>query len=1085
MLAGSPAPILACMSTETAVEERVVAWIRTLLAQARAMQDQGDPAWRHAYGLAQGMGLVHKSRAWPPSPAATGSTLSKLVSEETARRQRGAPPPAGDDPLQGGAEASPLEQAAAGEKSVESLLKGYLAQVRGAGPADPAWRHAFGLAQGFGVLRGTDAWPPHPDQEGSRFRALAQGSPAQGSPAAGPAPGPGGPQPPRAPAPPRHAPLPSRAMATVLDLGAEEGGGPPPAPPLPGAFPRPPHPPKVPTPPALKRPTAVAATRAQPTMIDPEAAMADIAGEEEEQREREQELRGQMTMLDPSEQEEDQRELRAQVTMLDPSEQADEKAELRAQVTMLEGEEEPASARGAAARPAAPQRPTTGSQPRPAAAPPPQRGPAGPKPSLRDVLAGGGKAAPPKQEAAKGDQLQRIGIWTVVDKLGKGAMGQVFKARDDAGRVVAIKVLHSRYGKSKRVRARFLREAKAVERIRHEAVVQFVEAGEVDGVGQYMAMEYVDGEPMHEMLRKRKGKPPELETAIDYSLQLARGLKAAHAAGVIHRDLKPENVLVTRDGRVKITDFSLARRDQDSMLLTRPGQVMGTPHFMSPEQAKGEPIDVRTDLYSLGAMIYVLLTGQFPFPLATVAEVIQAHCNQPRPDPRALNPEVPEALAKVVVRLMALDRAERYATVEALLDDLLPAVGRSAEEEEERLELKNALPPGTRVGNYTVERVIGAGGMGAVYQARDGTNTVALKLLPPEPGREAQERVRDVRRFLNEAKLAGKVVSPYTYRILGHGVDEAGQAWIAASLVKGTPLREVVQKRGPLGADALKRLARGILLALQDIHAAGIVHRDVTPANVLLPDDFADKKDAGVVLIDFGLAVPIEAGKKSGPAWATTQTNAIFKHRVGASSGGFQALSASSSGSGRLAQSGSAHGSELGDDELFLEDLPGGTPAFMAPEVLEDPAMIDGRADLYSFGATLYFAATGHPPYTGESMEQVLYQQNNERPAPIRQFNADFPEELSELINQLLADEPEIRPRSAKLCLNKLARMDDPGAVPSLRPEQAAPAVAPVVQQVVVHKGGATNFLLGFAAGSLFGMGTLFMLYVGGLLPKL
>ena len=1006
------------MTTGTAVEERVVSWIRTLLAQARRLQDQGDPAWRHAYGLAQGMGLVMKSRAWPPSPTTSGSTLARLIGEETARRERNGAPPPPDDPF-GQVEATPVPQAAAGEKSVESLLKSYLALVKAPGRDDPAWRHGFGLAQGFGILRGTAEWPARPDQDGSRFRALLP---------AGRSSGPTAPAPPRPPAPPAA----SRAMATVLD-GEEDGPASPPTPPI-GLI-RPPHPPKVPTPPAMRRPPPG-------------------------------DFRAQATMLDPGE-EDDKGGFRAQATMLDPAEQEEDKGRFRAQATMLEGEE------------AAPPVPATPrSLPRPPGPLPVERAAPAPKPSMREALSGtsGRVAAPAADAAAKADLVQRIGKWTVLDRLGKGAMGQVFKARDDAGRVVAIKVLHSRYGKSKRVKARFLREAKAVERIRHESVVQFVESGEEPGVGQYIAMEFVDGEPMHELLRKRRGKPPELSRAIDYIVQLAKGLRAAHAAGVIHRDLKPENVLVTRDHRVKITDFSLARRDQDSMLLTRPGQVMGTPHFMSPEQARGEPIDVRTDLYSLGAMLYVLLTGQFPFPLASVAEVIQAHCEQPRPDPRQQNPDCPEALASIAMRLMAIDRAERPASVEAVLEELLPAVGLdpAAAKEEEQPEIVGALPPGTRVASYSIERVIGAGGMGAVYQAREGENLVALKVLPAEPGRDPAERVRDVRRFHNEAKLARRIVSPYTYRILGHGTDpDTGQAWMAASLVKGTSLRDLVTRKGPLPPEALLKIARGVLMALHDVHGANVIHRDVTPANILLPDDFAARKDAGAVLIDFGLAIPADAARKRGPAWGNRETSALFKHRVGAaSSGSHVALSASSSGLG-----------DVDDDELFVEDLPGGTPAYMAPEVLEEPLGVDGRCDLYSLGASLYHAATGHPPYTGETMEQVLYQQKNERPAPIRQFNADFPEELEQLILSLLADEPDLRPRTAKLCLNKLQRIEDPAAVPNVRPDAAPVAAAP--QVVVRREGGATNFVIGFAAGTLFGGGGLFVLYFTGLLPKL
>jgi serine/threonine-protein kinase len=221
-------------------------------------------------------------------------------------------------------------------------------------------------------------------------------------------------------------------------------------------------------------------------------------------------------------------------------------------------------------------------------------------------------------------------------------------------------------------------------------------------------------------------------------------------------------------------------------------------------------------------------------------------------------------------------------------------------------------------------------------------------------------------------------------------------------------------------------------------------------------------------LIDFGLTIPVERqGKK--PRWNVEESDALFKHRVGA---GEQEV-------------------EIDEDSLFLEDLPGGTPAYMAPEVLEDPSLVDGRADLYGLGATLYHAATGHPPYTGETMEQVLYQQKNQLPAPITQFNADFPDELSELILQLLAQQPSGRPRSSKLCLNKLQRLEDPSSVPTYKPTPGpAPSASSSASGVVVaavapppeveQKAG---FWLGLAIGVVAGMVLTFVVYFMGLLP--
>ena len=974
-------------TTYSTVEERVSDWIRGLLLRAKALRDEADPDWKHAVGLAQGVGIVLANKAWPLFPTAPGCAFQSLVREAEEARSSGANPAAYPDPFLPGALGVSADPRAKGkEKKVEPLLKGSLAKVRKSGDrGDPAWRQAYGLAQGFGAMAQTPAWPPFPAQRGARFTTLS-------GPMAAPAPG--SPRPPQAPTPPR--PLPR-----------------------PGIKPTPPKPPAD-------------AFRAQNTMLD----------EPDEPAGNDQAFRAQNTMLDePDEPAGNDQAFRAQNTMLDEPE--DES--FRAQGTLLDEPD------------AGPLTPAQAKQrPRPRKK----------KASLREAL----KADGPKQRAD--GEITQIGRFKILGKLGKGAMGQVFKGQGPDGGVVAIKVLHAQFMQNQRVRARFIREAKAVERVDDPAVVRFVESGEEDGVGQYIAMEFVDGEELGTILRRRRGKPLDLGTAITYTVQAAKGVRAAHAAGVIHRDLKPENIMITKSGGVKITDFSLARRTEDSMVLTREGQVMGTPHFMAPEQAQGKPVDARADIYSLGALMYVLFTGKFPFPRANVSEVIKAHCEESRPDPRDHNDEVPEALVKVLHKAMAIDRGKRYPAAQALVNDLLEAAGLPSEVEGDQAPPEDTvglLKPGTKLGDYTVDRLLGAGGMGHVYYATDSANNpIALKVLPPQPGLDRQEQILATKRFLNESKLAKRVVSPFTYRVYSHGVTDNGIAWIATSFVKGISLQGLIDKMGVLPPEVVESVAVGAMQALKDVDEAQLVHRDVTPGNLMIKTEEEGMAiGSGVVLIDFGLAIPREDPTKVGASKRTgsAATTALFKHRVGAK------------------QDVGSMDEAVDEDALYLDKLPGGTPAYMAPEVIESPALVDARADLYSLGASLYHAATGHRPYAGDSLEAVMYQQRNRAPAPINQFNADFPEEFAELIMQLLDPNPERRPKSPKLCLNKLQRMRDPGAVKSFTP-QVKPA-AELHDRVVTAQPQATalNYAIAFLVGLIVGGGAVFGAYLGGMLP--
>jgi serine/threonine-protein kinase len=270
--------------------------------------------------------------------------------------------------------------------------------------------------------------------------------------------------------------------------------------------------------------------------------------------------------------------------------------------------------------------------------------------------------------------------------LGEGGMGMVYLARQlDLDRKVVLKVVKPELARDPELIARLHNEAKAAAKIESDHIVQVYETGIENGV-PFIAMEYVDGENADERLRKVGRLPPvEATRLVGYTLQ---GLKAAHAAGVLHRDLKPANLMIRRDGRVKLADFGLAKlqdRGKPGGVLpsapgmTMPGAILGTPEYMSPEQANGEPLDVRSDIYSAGVTYYELLTGKSPFKgntlLATLNQVFQG---QVKP-PRELVPEIPPAVEKACLSLMARDRKDRPQTDQAAIDLLAALLRPSAE----------------------------------------------------------------------------------------------------------------------------------------------------------------------------------------------------------------------------------------------------------------------------------------------------------------------------------------------------------------------------------------------------------------------
>jgi serine/threonine-protein kinase len=252
--------------------------------------------------------------------------------------------------------------------------------------------------------------------------------------------------------------------------------------------------------------------------------------------------------------------------------------------------------------------------------------------------------------------------------LGSGGMGEVFLARDRVlGRDVALKVLRTQYAGDSEFAERFKREARSAASLSHPNIVQVYDRGETEDGSSYIAMEYVPGGTLKE---KIVGDGPlGAREAAALGAQVAEALEAAHERGMVHRDIKPQNVLLTDRGDAKVADFGIARAGS-SVTISRTGSVMGTAGYMSPEQALGEPATPKSDLYSLGVVLFEALTGELPYTADNPIAVSMKHVSEPVRTPREIDPTIPEGMNALVTRLMAKNPDDRYASADELADDL-------------------------------------------------------------------------------------------------------------------------------------------------------------------------------------------------------------------------------------------------------------------------------------------------------------------------------------------------------------------------------------------------------------------------------
>lgn len=276
--------------------------------------------------------------------------------------------------------------------------------------------------------------------------------------------------------------------------------------------------------------------------------------------------------------------------------------------------------------------------------------------------------------------MNRYGRYEIVEELGRGSMGVVYKAYDpNIDRIIALKVLRPDRVTSKAFVERFLKEAKAIGRLSHPNIVAVYDVGQDHGT-IYIAMEFLEGTPLNDLIAKGE---MEIKEVIRIALQVAKALDYAHKKGIVHRDIKPSNIIITPEGEVKLTDFGIAHIDDPSMPhQTQAGEILGTPAYMSPEQVLGRSIEGSADIFSLGIVIYEMVTGTRPFKGPNLAAIFNAITQiEPEP-PDKIRKDCPQALSRIIMKCLEKEPARRFQTAGELvaeLQKLLTPPGREAE----------------------------------------------------------------------------------------------------------------------------------------------------------------------------------------------------------------------------------------------------------------------------------------------------------------------------------------------------------------------------------------------------------------------
>jgi serine/threonine-protein kinase len=574
---------------------------------------------------------------------------------------------------------------------------------------------------------------------------------------------------------------------------------------------------------------------------------------------------------------------------------------------------------------------------------------------------------------------QLIGERFVLEaRAGAGGMGEVWRAREGAsGRPVAVKLLLSHRASALE---RFAWEAKLLAEIDHPGIVRYIAHGLVPAGQMYLAMEWLDGCDLRAALERG---PLGVDATMELAVRAADALAAIHAHRVLHRDVKPSNLFLVggRVDGVKLIDFGLARLLDPAWSLTRTGMILGTPGYAAPEQVDGAELDPSADVFALGCVLYVCLSGRMPF-VGSSAESV--HDKVLLDEPPALGELVtalPPALAELVMTCLSKDPDERPAdgrelalrlrgigvrSGEASGATTTPAAAREPPTREKPAERAPTEVRGgsgglrggfTLAGRYRAERLLGRGGMGSLWVATDThlDREVAVKVLAEHLVRSESSRAR----FRAEATAAARLRSHHVVQVHDHGID-GERPYIVMELLEGEDLGRRIERTGRLTLPEAARVLAQATKALGVAHEAGVIHRDIKPTNIFLARVPGETEET-VKLLDFGVA------KTAGPrSPSLTDTGAV----VGA--------------------------------------LP-----FMSPQQLRSGQPVGPSADLWSLAVTLYLGLTGRLPFTGDVPRIMLAIAHD--PVPAASAHAsDLPAALDGFFARALAKDPAQRFATAR-----------------------------------------------------------------------
>ncbi len=365
----------------------------------------------------------------------------------------------------------------------------------------------------------------------------------------------------------------------------------------------------------------------------------------------------------------------------------------------------------------------------------------------------------------------KYGRYEIIKELGRGAMGLVYQAHDpEIDRLLALKVLREDRLTSAAFVQRFLKEARAIGRLSHPRIVTVYDIGQDHGT-IYIAMELLQGEPLNVLMEKKKFSPEEI---INLGKQVAEALDYAHQKGIVHRDIKPSNILVQPYSKIKITDFGIAHiEDPEASMQTQAGEILGTPAYMSPEQVMGRPADGRSDLFSLGIILYELSSGQRPFGGPNLAAIFQSITQHHPPAPTEINPVIPKSLSQVIMCCLEKDPASRYPTGKALAEALSSAL-RAEKKPGVAIKEEAKRPNRSLIYALIISIVIGGGGL-------------AYYLLKPEVVKEEKAVKETIRETAVKKEPAAEKIKAGILRIDSNPME--AQIFIDGVFKGKTPAR--------------------------------------------------------------------------------------------------------------------------------------------------------------------------------------------------------------------------------------------------------------------------------------------------------